>query len=75
MIPAKGEAMEANAVGDYLTIDQAAEILQTSRHTLARWRSKKIGPPVCYFNARAVRYRRADLESWLESRIRLNDAA
>ena len=65
-----GDIMENNLLDE----KQAAEFLTVKPETLSVWRSTgrykipfvKIG--------RRVRYRRADLDAWLESRTRSNGA-
>ena len=53
-----------------LTTEQAAELLGLEPATLATWRWRGFGPPHVRLSARAVRYRRDDLASWLDSRTR-----
>ncbi len=50
----------------YLTPSAAAEYLFVSPNTLANWRVLGQGPPFVKVG-RAVRYRRADLDAFLES--------
>lgn len=45
---------------------QAAELLGLPKGTLAQWRSQRRGPPYIKLEGRLVRYRRSDLEEWLE---------
>ncbi len=49
----------------------AADFLQLSWHTLNDWRSKGRGPRFVKLGG-AVRYRRQDLEDWLDSRVYCN---
>lgn len=50
-----------------LTTAEAATYLSMSPRTLETWRNKRIGPPyVKPEGGNAVRYRPADLESWVE---------
>ena len=52
-----------------LTEDEAAELIGVRPQTLALWRStQRYGLPYVKVG-RLVRYRRADLEKWLESRL------
>jgi excisionase family DNA binding protein len=54
---------------DLLAEDDAAEVLGVSPGTLQVWRStKRYGLPYLKIG-RLVRYRRADLLAWLESRL------
>jgi excisionase family DNA binding protein len=55
---------------DFLTTPQVAEILGLAENTLEIWRHRGgIGPKFLKFG-RAVRYRRSDLESWINSQTR-----
>ena len=53
-----------------LTEKEAAKILGFSIRTLQKWRTQGAGPCFVRVSARAIRYRRADLEQWIEGRIR-----
>jgi len=48
---------------------QAAELLGIPEGTLAQWRSQRRGPPYIKLEGRLVRYRSADLERYIASRI------
>ncbi len=76
-MPQKGDYMETAQiaapqalrvpVNDMLDTTGAAAFLGLARRTLEIWRCKKKGPP--YFKVGSlVRYRRADLQEWLDSR-------
>jgi predicted DNA-binding transcriptional regulator AlpA len=52
-----------------LTPPICAGYLGVSVLSLADWRCKQVGPPFIKCGA-AVRYRRSDVEAWLESRTR-----
>jgi predicted DNA-binding transcriptional regulator AlpA len=52
-----------------LTPKQAAEFLEIPEGTLAQWRSQRRGPPYIKLEDRLVRYRSADLERYIASRI------
>lgn len=57
---------------ELLTPGEAADLLRTTIDTLAVWRSTgRHGIPFVKVG-RSVRYRRADLLDWLESRSTLN---
>ncbi len=45
-----------------LTEKEAAPILRTSIRTLQKWRVNGNGPPFIRISARAIRYRRSDLD-------------
>jgi excisionase family DNA binding protein len=49
-----------------LTQRQAAEYLNVSITTLQRWRRKGIGPPSIRLPNGYLRFRRSDLDTWLE---------
>jgi excisionase family DNA binding protein len=48
-----------------LTTIEAAEYLNVSRRTLARWLREGIGPPSIKLPSGARRYRKADLDRWI----------
>lgn len=52
---------------DFLTAPDVAELLKVRRQTLAVWRIKGLGPTFIKVG-RAVRYRRADVDRWLDDR-------
>lgn len=59
------------ASGDpLLTIDQAAEYLAIPKATLYTWRTRKkgFGPRAVKFGG-ALRYRRSDLDLWIEAHL------
>jgi len=51
-----------------LTIEQLADVLQIPKQTLYRWRSEGSGPRGMRVG-RHVRYRRTDVEAWLDERV------
>ena len=53
-----------------LTTAQVAAILSLSPRTLEQLRVKGGGPPYFALGKRAVRYRRSDVDSWLDARQR-----
>lgn len=55
----------------FLDSDQAAEYLGLKRTTLEAWRCRGGGPRFAKLG-RAVRYRKSDLDDWIESRLREN---
>ena len=52
-----------------LSQKEAAKMLGFSTRTLERWRWEGGGPPFVAISARCIRYRQADLEKWIESRV------
>lgn len=58
-----------------MTQEEVAEALQVSVHTLIHWRRPEIARGPDYMMVgRAIRYRRSDIERWLETRRRPNGA-
>ena len=55
----------------FLDSDQAADYLGLKRTTLEAWRCRGGGPQFVKLG-RLVKYRRADLDAFIESRIRSN---
>ncbi len=55
----------------FLNSEEAADYLGLQRTTLEAWRCRGGGPRFVKLG-RAVRYRQADLDEWIESRIREN---
>lgn len=53
---------------EILTTKEAADLVKLGKPTLERFRLTGEGPPYCKLGG-AVRYRRCDLEAWLESRL------
>lgn len=53
-----------------LTDKEAARITGLSYRTLQKLRTKGGGPLFVRYSNRAIRYRRADLERWMEERVR-----
>ena len=52
---------------DLLTIDELAGILKIPKQTLYAWRSRGTGP-VGILIGKHVRYRRVDVDDWLDAR-------
>ena len=55
----------------FLNSEEAADYLGLQRTTLEAWRCRGGGPRFVKLG-RAVRYRQADLDDWIESRVRDN---
>lgn len=66
------EAAKVPDVPALLTTTDAAEFLGVSRRTLEGWRVKGGGPRFVSVSRGMVRYRRTDLESWIEGRVVAN---
>lgn len=52
-----------------LTIPETAALLKVTRVTLTNWRRSGAGPPFVVMGTKSIRYRRQDVESWLESLV------
>lgn len=63
--------MNPETLNEVLLIEQeVAPILRVSIRTLQKWRVNGKGPPFIRVSARAIRYRRNDLDGWIERRLR-----
>lgn len=51
-----------------LTPREAAELLAVAERTLADWRYRGTGPSYVAYSGRCIRYRRDDLDAWVEER-------
>jgi|GEM_PF-1822317 excisionase family DNA binding protein len=56
-----------NGVDEFLTERELADLLKVTVGTVRRWRREGTGPPVLWAGGRP-RYRRADVDAWLERR-------
>lgn len=50
------------------TVDEVAEVLDVTPHTLAQWRAEKRGPSFVKLG-RSVFYRRTDIEEWVNNSV------
>ena len=57
---------------ELLTQGQVACLVGVSEKAMEGWRYKGGGPPYIRISSRCIRYRRADLEAWLDSRTRIS---
>lgn len=58
---------------EWLTPPEAAKLTKITVRTLSDWRWKKTGPPYRKLSpgkGGRIRYRRRDVESWLEGHVR-----
>jgi excisionase family DNA binding protein len=55
---------------ELLTVEEAAERLKISKHTLNRWRVTGEGPPFVKYGPRLVRYLEEALTDWEKRRTR-----
>jgi excisionase family DNA binding protein len=60
--------------GPLLNEKQVAEYLNLSLRTVRRWRAEGIGPPYVMMAGRYPRYRRADIDQWLQHRAEQEDS-
>lgn len=60
---------EGPVTGPLLTPEQVAEICNVAPDTVLRWRLRGAGPKFLKVNPRCFRYRREDVNEWLESII------
>jgi predicted DNA-binding transcriptional regulator AlpA len=51
---------------ELLTEVEVAGILKMKRQTLRNWRGQRVGPRFIKLRDRSVRYRRGDVEEWIE---------
>lgn len=52
-----------------LTLRQVAEYLGTSEQSVYAMRHRGDGPPAIVLGKRVLRFRRADVDQWIESRL------
>lgn len=55
-----------------MTVTQAAKYLQKSPRTLTDWRVQRRGPAYIKISGREVRYLKADIDAWINSRPRID---
>jgi predicted DNA-binding transcriptional regulator AlpA len=58
-----------------VTVNEAADFLRTSPKTLEGWRTRGGGPKFVRLGTRAVRYRPADLNEFIERGLRTSTAS
>ncbi len=58
------------AVEQLMTLREVATLVQVPPKTIYRWRSLGQGPPGLRIG-RHVRFRREDVEAWIETRLRV----
>lgn len=62
-------APEEEQVQDFMTSDEVADWIRVSPSTLCRWRQTGHGPRVTWLSPTCPRYRRGDVETWLEGAL------
>jgi len=60
-------------IAELLTTEQAAVELGLSKATLEHWRMVRKGPRFAKIGPRCIRYRRTDLDEWIESCVNANE--
>ncbi len=60
-------------MAELLKAQEAADYLGVSASCLAQWRMLRRGPPVARISGRTIRYRKHDLDQWIESRVDANE--
>jgi hypothetical protein len=55
------------ATAEYLATPAAAAFLDCSEEQLEIWRHKGEGPPYCTLGRRRIRYKRTDLQAWMDA--------
>ena len=65
MDPPQQERRSMSSVNKLMTIDEVAEYLQLPKSTIYQWRTRRDGPPG-YKLGRHVRYRRSEVDAWVE---------
>ncbi len=58
-----------NYANQLISEQDAAEFLAHSVKTLQGWRCQGIGPAFVRISGRSIRYRRCDLQTWIESKL------
>lgn len=53
-------------VMELLTSEEVAAWIRVSPSTLCRWRQAGLGPRVLWLSSTCPRYRRRDVEAWME---------
>lgn len=69
----RSAASDARPNAELMTVQDVARYLRVPVGTLRNWRVTGAGPPAARIG-RHVRYRRADVESWVAERVRLDVA-
>ncbi len=60
-------------MSELLKSQEAADYLGVSASCLAQWRMLCKGPPVARISRRTIRYRKHDLDQWIESCVDANE--
>jgi predicted DNA-binding transcriptional regulator AlpA len=65
---ARSAAAEPRVLADFLTVDELCAELRITRSTFNDWRAKRCAPPCVRLPNRQLRFRRAELDHWLDAR-------
>lgn len=65
--PSRGQLRRIDDLPDLMTRPEVAEFTGIAVQTLARWAVEDTGPKITRLGTRAVRYRKADVLSFIES--------
>ena len=57
-------------LGPLIRQEEAALILEVTPRCLENWRHRGGGPSYVRISARCIRYRRSDINKWIEERVR-----
>ncbi len=60
-------------MSELLKAREAASYLGVSESCLAQWRMLCKGPPVARISRRTIRYRKHDLDQWIDSCVDANE--
>jgi predicted DNA-binding transcriptional regulator AlpA len=66
---ANSEKLGSGGSSKLLTAKEVAEATGLSMETLAQWRSQERGIPFVKISRNCVRYRKPDLDMWIQERI------
>jgi len=67
-VPETRELCEPVIKRELLTIDDVAKLVRTGARTIRRWRREGKLPPALHFGG-LVRWRKSDVERWIEERL------
>jgi predicted DNA-binding transcriptional regulator AlpA len=59
--------VQTASASDVLTAKETSQEYGIPEPTLTDWRYKSLGPPYVRLGPKSIRYRRRDIEAWLEA--------
>ncbi len=65
VLPQTGQAVGLATAREIMSDNEVAELLGVEHRTLRLWRKKR-GLPHCKTSAKILRYKRSDIERWLD---------